>query len=193
VSDPAAEWAEILDPGERLLWVGSPAGGVRFSGKAVGTTFFGLFFLGFALFWTAGAATPLFMILTGEDPPDGFTWFFVFFPLFGLPFIAVGAWMVFGQHFHDAWRRRHMRYALTDRRAIITSWAGGKRSLQSFPITPATTIDYQPGDESNLYFHTKVSIDSDGDRRTERIGFEHFPDGEGAYAAIRQIQRLPPP
>lgn len=51
--------------------------------------FFG-FFLGFAIFWTVSAATT-----TGatrfSDPRDPEFWFSYLFPLFGVPFILVGA------------------------------------------------------------------------------------------------------
>ena len=183
---PREEWQQLLDPDERLLWVGTPATGIRFTPKAIGVSAFGLFFFGFAIFWTLGAATPLLQGFTGEMP-KGFSWFFVLFPLFGIPFIAVGYHMVIGQYFRDARLRRHTRYALTNRRALITNWAG-KRSLKSFPISAATVIDYQPGPEATIYFATEVSKDSDGDTSHERIGFEHVPNGDAAYAVIRQIQ-----
>jgi hypothetical protein len=184
--DPREDWAALLDPGERLLWVGMPAGGLRLTPKGIGTSVFGLFFFGFSVFWTLGAASPLLVGFSGEMP-GGFGWFFILFPLFGLPFVAIGAYMLFGHVLHDAWRRRRTRYALTDRRAIITSWAG-RRSLKSFPIGPGTLIDYQPGPEASLFFATETSVDSDGDRTSERIGFEHIADGEAAYAAVRRIQ-----
>jgi len=184
---PAAEqWRQLLDPDERLLWDGQPVGGIRFTPKSIGASLFGLFFLGFAIFWTLGAASPLLTGWTGRMP-TGMGWFFIFFPLFGLPFIAAGYWMVFGQHLSNARQRRHTRYALTNKRAIITNWAG-RRSLKSYPIGPDTVVDYQPGAEATIWFSTKVTTDSDGDTVTERAGFEHFEDGEAAYAAIRRIQ-----
>ncbi|MGB7262895.1 MAG: hypothetical protein WBC68_12560 [Albidovulum sp.] len=183
---PREEWQQLLDPDEQLLWVGTPMSGIRLTPKAIGGSVFGLFFLGFAIFWTLGAASPILQGFTGEMP-KGLGWFFMVFPLFGLPFIAMGYYMVIGQHFRDARLRRHTRYALTNRRALITNWAG-KRSLKSFPIVPNTIIDYQPGPEATIYFATEVSKDSDGDTSHERIGFEHIRDGEAAYAAIRSIQ-----
>ena len=184
----AEEWAAILDRDERLLWVGGPATGIRFSPKSIIESAFGLFFFGFAIFWTAGAATPLFMWLSGETKATGPFLFFVLFPLFGLPFIAVGAYMLFGHFFHDAYKRKRMRYALTNRRALITSWSGGKRRLQSFPITPETVVDYEPGDEATIFFANEAYEDSDGDPQTRRVGFEHVIDGAAAYATIRRIQ-----
>ncbi|MEO8530083.1 MAG: hypothetical protein ABI459_02575 [Deltaproteobacteria bacterium] len=182
------EWTAILDHDERLLWVGSPATGLRFTTKSLFGSAFGLFFLAFALFWTAGAATPLFMMATGQGVVEGPRLFFYIFPLWGLPFILVGAYMTFGHYFYDASRRKRTRFALTTKRALITRWTRKKRELLSYPITPETVIDYQPGDETTIYFANKVTTDSDGDRHVEKIGFEHVPDGAAAYSVIRRIQ-----
>jgi hypothetical protein len=183
------DWEAILDKDERLLWVGSPAQGLRFRPKALFQSFFGLFFFGFALFWTAGAASPLIMVLTGQGKMEGgFSWFFLFFPLFGLPFVIVGFYMVFGHYMYDAYLRKHTRYALTTKRALITAWPRGKRTLKSYPIKADTVVDYEPGDEASIFFANEVHTDSDGDKTTTRIGFEYIPDGASAYAIVRQIQ-----
>jgi hypothetical protein len=73
---------------------------------------------GFAIFWTVGAAT---MLLFGRHG-TGFTLIGMFFPLFGLPFIGVGVWLL-----TSPWRAKkrlaemaaRTGYVITDRRAII--------------------------------------------------------------------------
>ena len=184
----AEEWAAILDRDERLLWVGEPVHGLRFKRGSTKTTVGGLFFFGFALFWTAGASTPVIMLLRGSDNVDVPWLFALFFPLFGLPFLAVGFYMVIGHYFWDAYLRKRTRYALTTRRALITTWPRGIRTLKSYPIKPDTVIDYAPGDEATIYFANETHTDSDGDKTTTRIGFQLIRDGAGAYAAIRRIQ-----
>lgn len=177
-----ADWEQILTKDEALLWVGQPEGGIRFNRSNVAQSIFGLFFLGFSLFWTAGA---FFAVFSGFVDEIGII--SLLFPLFGLPFIAVGFWLVFGVHIWQARNRKHSRYALTNMRAIITSWAQ-RREIKSFPIRKDTLIDYYPGDEATIYFATEVSRDGDGDRVETRVGFEHFTDGERAYQTILKIQ-----
>ena len=175
----AESWAHYLDADEKLLWQGSPGTGVRFTGADVVVSLFGCVFLGFALFWTFMAAT-----IGGEtDMPMDWV-----FPLFGLPFIAVGAFLVFGRLFWNAHQRRHTRYALTDRRAIVarSAWS---RSLKSYPIDADTQIDFRPGREATIWFAQEEKRGNKGSRYTVKHGFEFIPDGDEVYRLMRQIQR----
>ena len=185
--DTAAGWAPYLDPGELLLWDGAPARGIRFEMRMLGQSAFGLFFLGFALFWMAGASGVLWGN-GGGGPPDVFAYIF---PLFGLPFVAVGAWMVFGHILWDAWVRSRTRYALTNRRAIIASQTFA-RSLKSWPIDANTELDYRPGSHATLYFAEETRVHR-GRRRTrlhaEPIGFRFIADGDHVYQLFRSVQR----
>lgn len=179
-------WDDYLDPGERLLWTGAPVTGLRFTPGAIATSFGSLFLLAFAVFWTAGAGMG---IWSGEwRNADGFLALFFFaFPLFGLPFIAVGLYGVVGHYFTDARKRARTRYALTTRRALIAV-DGRERLLRSWPIAPGTVIDFHPGPEASIRFATEVHVDSEGDKTHTRTGFELIPDGDTVMRLIRQIQ-----
>lgn len=175
---PAAEsWGHYLDLDETLLWQGAPGTGVRFGGADIAVGLFGCVFLAFALFWTFMVAT-----LSSGTEMGGF------FPLFGLLFVAVGAFLVFGRPFWNAHVRRHTRYALTDRRAIVARSAWG-RSLKSYPIDEDTQIDYRPGREATIYFAQEERRGNKGRRYTVRHGFEFIPDGDEVYRVMRQIQQ----
>jgi hypothetical protein len=180
------QWEDFLDPGERLLWTGAPATGLRVTPRGLAGSFASLFILGFALFWTAGAGMGLWSGAWREA--DGFMRvFMVVFPLFGLPFVAVGLYGVFGHYLADAYARAHTRYALTDRRALIAV-DGRQRMLRSWPIGPATIVDFLPGPEASIRFATDVQVDSDGDKSHTRIGFDRIPDGAAVMQLIRQLQ-----
>ncbi|PZQ96691.1 MAG: hypothetical protein DI533_13955 [Cereibacter sphaeroides] len=179
-------WEDYLDPGERLLWTGKPAQGVRVTKARIFTSIGGLFLLGFALFWTAGASGGLW--LPGGPRLEGpLLWFFIIFPLFGLPFIWLGFYVTIGHFFHDARQRAKTRYALTDRRALIAV-AGPPRVLKSWPIVADTVIDYQPGPEGTIHLATETSRDSDGDVTKTRVGFDLIPEADHVYRLIRGIQ-----
>jgi hypothetical protein len=60
-----------------------------------------------------------------------------FFPLFGLPFVAVGIYMLVGRFLVDAWVRRNTRYAVTTQRVLI------QRTAPTFKFT-AFAIDKLP-------------------------------------------------
>jgi hypothetical protein len=95
-----------LSAGEELVWSGRPRMGIRLSGTDVFLVPFSLVWCGFAVFWEKSAM--------GMGAP-------VFFPLFGLMFVVVGLYFVFGRFIADAIRRGKTFYGLTPRRAIIVS------------------------------------------------------------------------
>ena len=179
-------WDDYLDPGEHLLWTGAPATGLRFPRRSIATSLASLFLLGFAVLWTAGAGVGLWSGAWRAE--SGFLRVFaIAFPLFGLPFIAVGLYGVFGHYMTDARRRARTRYALTNRRALIAE-DGRQRLLRSWPIKGDTIIDFHPGPEAFIRFATEVQVDSEGDKTHTRIGFDRIPDGDAVMRLIRQIQ-----
>ena len=105
-----------------------------------------------------------------------------------MPFIIVGATAAFGPHLGDVYQRRHTWYTLTNRRAIIARNMFGRRSLDSFPITPETRLEAELENESNIFFAQDVTGD-DGDTLTKKIGFEMIDNGPSVHEIIRRVQR----
>jgi len=99
---PAA--APALRPGERVLWQGAPARGLRLTRRDLLLVPFSLFWLGFVIFWNIGVAD-------GHAPLP--------FRLFGLGFLLVGLFFLIGRFVLDALLRARTTYTLTDRRALI--------------------------------------------------------------------------
>jgi hypothetical protein len=172
-------WEGILDPGERILWQGRPDGRIAVTGEGIVQSVFGVFFLGFALFWTGAA----FWMTAGSGTPLDFL-----FPLFGLPFIAVGSYLVFGHWLWSAYARRHSWYTLTDRRAIIATAYFGKKALQSWPIAPDTRLDLIEGPPDTIWFAEWTTRTKNGTQRHRR-GFERIEDGRRVLNLMRQVQR----
>ncbi len=173
-------WEPYLDRGEKILWEGAPVGGIRFRASDIFTSLFGLVFGGFAIFWITMAS----VITSKGNAPGPFS----FFPLFGLPFLAVGAYLAFGRFFWKAYKRSKTRYALTDKRAIVATSAFG-RKLKSYPITAGTRLDYEPGDPATIWFAEEERRGSKGRRYTVKHGFEYILDGDDVYRLMRQIQQ----
>jgi hypothetical protein len=105
-------WRQIstyIPVGEKLLWVGRPATGLRFRRSD-------FFLIPFGLFWCVLGA--VFVWGTFKAGSAGALWF-------GLPFglcsVVIGFFCVVGRHFYDAWVRARTIYALTDRRLVIVS------------------------------------------------------------------------
>ena len=116
-----------LMSGERILWTGRPAVGVLFTSRDFFMVPFSLFFLGFSIFWMAGATAA-----TSAASASG-RGFDIFFPLFGVPFILAGLFFTMGRFAADAWLRGRTAYALTNRRILI-SRAGPFSSFTALPL-----------------------------------------------------------
>ncbi len=79
-----------------------------------------------------------------------------FFSLFGLPFVGVGLYIVFGRFFVDSSQRKHTIYGLTEERLIIKSGVFTK-SFKSMDINSLTDIEYIEKEDGSgsIYFGTK--------------------------------------
>ncbi|MCR8726606.1 aspartate carbamoyltransferase catalytic subunit [Frigidibacter sp. ROC022] len=196
MTDDRGGWDDILDPGERILWQGRPRGGVIWTDLLSVQSVFGLFFAGFAVFWVLGAAsiTGGFHRMSGPDV-------FRFFPLFGLPFVAVGLYMVVGRLFWDAYLRGRTWYTLSDRTAYIATDTLRGRKLERYPIEPDTRLILNDGEIGNLWFAERVvhragGYTGTGSSRRYRgprttvhpVGFRRIESPRRVFALMRDAQ-----
>ena len=173
--EPHPDWRPFLATGEKIVWEGRPVPGFKVSKTSLLKSGFGVFFLLFSIFWVASAA--------GMGSGRGGSGFF---PLFGLPFVAVGAYLTFGHFYWEKWKRSHTTYALSDRRAFIATDLFGK-SLDSYPIEPDTVLTFEPGFPPTVYFAEKHRRTKNGSY-TVPIGFERIDEGETVYRLLLTIQ-----
>ncbi len=171
-STESNRWEDYLDSDEKLLWQGAPATGLRFTGAGAVLSFFGIFFLGFALFWIGMAAS-----MSGD----------VLFPLFGVPFVLVGLWLVVGHWFFDAYMRKKTRYALTSRRALIAR-ALFSRHMESYPILRDSQIRLISGKLDTVHFAQKTYRTKNG-TSVRNIGFRYINDGQKVFDLLRKVQK----
>lgn len=89
---------------EEILWWGQPHPYHLLSVADIFMIPFSLLWGGFAYFWE-------FLVITSGAPP--------LFVLWGIPFVLIGSYMIFGRFIHNYLIRRNMYYAITDQRLII--------------------------------------------------------------------------
>lgn len=142
-----------LLPRERILWSGSPAQGLRLTGRDLFLIPFSLLWCGFAIFWTYSA--------TRQGAP-------LFFDVWGAMFVCIGLFLVFGRFIVDAWLRRRISYAVTNRRILITRKA---------PFSSFTSLDLERLPDVQL-------SDESGTRGSLRFGSAASPSGYYGYSRM---------
>jgi len=129
MNTPSSAIERELSSSERLLWSGQPRAGVCLRATDAFLIPFSLFWCGFAIFWEIGAVVPAHK----NGGPAA-----AVFPLFGVPFVLIGLYLVFGRFILDARLRQRTFYGVTSERVIIVS---GLRSRSTKSLNLRTLSD----------------------------------------------------
>jgi hypothetical protein len=116
----SAELQNVLVAGERLIWAGRPGKGIRFRPMDVFLIPFSFMFCGFAIFWE-------WSVLQSANAP-------MFFRLWGIPFLVMGVFAVFGRFLWDAWVRSRQVYGLSSQRIIVGGMTHDLRNLPELSL-----------------------------------------------------------
>ena len=116
---------QILQSDEKLLWTGKPQGGIKFRSIDFFLIPFSIVWCSFAIFW---------VILASKAS--------IFFAMFGIPFVLVGLFLVFGRFIVDIKLRENTFYALTNNRIIINSGIFTK-TTKSITLNTITTFELE--------------------------------------------------
>lgn len=118
----------FLEPTEKALWVGVPPRNAVFDKGDILQIPFSIFFTVFSIIWITSAFSA-----ANDSEETGFS----FFPLFGVPFVLVGLYMLVGRFIYRWWRNGRTIYAVTDRNVLAlvgsrltTTDIGGLREVQ---------------------------------------------------------------
>lgn len=182
-----------LERGEKLLWAGIPRQGVTLQKADAFLIPFSIMWGGFAIFWEASV---LMIPSSTKGPPAD-----IVFPLFGIPFVAIGLYMMVGRFFVDAKMRSKTFYGVTDRRAIIVSGLFS-REVKSLPLRTISDVTMtEKSDGSGTILLGPSSGPSSamqgaawpGMNRATPPQFAMIPKARQVYALIRQGQEAQAP
>jgi hypothetical protein len=164
-----------LSPHETVRWAGRPQQGLVFRSTDLALIPFSILWCGFAIFWET-------LVVTSGGP--------FFMVLWGIPFILVGLYMVFGRFLYDAFVRSRTHYALTQHSALVLSGVDGKK---------LTTVDLKSLQESHLKPRAgtrgTIVFGPDTGQFSNRRGVAASPeffgieDAAGVYAQVQQHRR----
>lgn len=167
---------DVLLAGEKLLWKGAPEPGLKFQPRDFFLTAFGLFFFGFSVFWMYASRYEF------EAP--------IYFTLFGIPFVVVGAYISIGRYFWEAHKRGRTIYTLTDRRAIIRVNAFGQ-SQKTVTLDDLEEVELEERDDSTgtIVFGRDITTGSGDNRHTSYAPrFEFIKDAARVYNLVEKAR-----
>lgn len=147
----------FLRPGERLQWAGRPDSGVRFAQADIFMVPFSLLWGGFAIAWET-------VVITSGSP--------VYFALFGIPFVVMGLYFIFGRFIYKKRRKRTTVYGLTDSRAIVST---GEGSFQDSPLKGTSIATKRTRDGR----HVSVTFGKSRAPMYDNTGMDFFNFGSG--------------
>lgn len=176
-----------LAPDEAVVWHGWQL--ARIAPRMFLIYVFAVPWTAFSLMWTGLAAAAIM-----NAGSDGLGWIGWAFPLFGLPFIAIGLLMLM-RPFVPLFERGRVLFVVTDRRVLRLS-TGRSLVVRTVPAERIGLVERRErGDGSGMIqLAVKIGRDSDGDRQTEHFVIGEVADVVGAQSAISRIaasQRQP--
>lgn len=146
-----------LSADEYVLWQGKPSSKPTFSGRDI-------FIMLFSIFWCGMCFTLYFQAIRTLN---------IQLILFGLPFAAVGCYLLFGRFIYDNIRRKNTSYILTNKK-IIRLYKQNTETISLNNLPPMNTQLYKNGN-GNIYFN--IGSTYNGRRyRTVYFTLENIPD-----------------
>lgn len=141
---------ELLS-GEAVLWAGRPERRVIFHQEDAFLIPFSLLWGGFAIFWEGGVLG-LFGFGHGNQAPG-------FFVLWGVPFVLIGQYLIWGRFFMAAWKKAGTYYAVTDRRVLVVQNAWKYKTASSYiDALPVLTLESGSGSLGTLRFGPRPDV-----------------------------------
>jgi hypothetical protein len=172
-----------LSTGEQPLWWGRPRQGLVLRGSDALAIPFSLLWCGFAIYWETS-------VLQSNAP--------AFFSLWGIPFVAMGIYMVVGRFFVEARQRANTFYVVTQERVLIVSGLFSRKvstlnlkALTEMSLSEGSggegSISFGPQNPMALFFGGASSWPGIGQKAGPR--FDLISDAKSVFETIRNAQR----
>ncbi len=127
--DLAQNFERDLLRGEKVAWAGMPDRRFRFTGGDIFLVPFSILWGGFALFWAAGVLG----LFDGHPELNPGA-------LFGIPFVLIGQYFIWGRFIYKRYKNRRTFYGLTNQRVLILATLRSRR-LQALFLNQLPVIN----------------------------------------------------
>lgn len=167
-------WESFLREGEVLLWTGAPSSALRVRRADRIAVPISVAIAVFAGAWNA--------VAWNEDAPT-------IFPAVGAAFLLFALYVLIGRFYHDAWRRRRTRYAITSERLLIAT-NSFSRAMKALELDGALKVERRRGD-GDFVFGAPYSVSGAGGAHVfagapAEFAIEAVEDGEAVQAALER-------
>jgi hypothetical protein len=121
----ATQFQSELTSGETLLWSGQPQRKVIFHSTDWVAIPFSFLWGGFAIFWEWSATGHFGNSYHAQAAPQ-------FLTLWGIPFIVIGQYMIWGRFFYIAWKKGRTHYAVTNKRVLVLCAGSTRKIIEAY-------------------------------------------------------------
>lgn len=160
-----------LTEGEYILWRGKPQKISLFSPSDIILLPFSIMWLSFSIFWEILA------IKSGSS---------IFFALWGLPFILIGLYMLFGGFIRRLRIKNKTFYAVTNKKVIIKK--GQNIEMYGAEDLPPMSIKLHKNGNGTIIFRQDIYSRRSG-TRVFYFSFENIPDYIQAQNAVNRMDK----
>jgi hypothetical protein len=136
--------------GESVYWAAMPNPSVIFHSDDWAAVPFSLLWGGFAIFWEAGALGYWGNGSRGGGPS-------LFMVIWGVPFVLIGQYMIWGRFLYDAWLKRRTYYAITNKRLLIVQ-EGWSQKTSSMYLGEIPAIERDGATTGTIWFGKKYPL-----------------------------------
>jgi hypothetical protein len=170
--------------GESVYWAAMPNPSVIFHSDDWAAVPFSLLWGGFAIFWEAGALGYWGNGSRGRGPS-------LFMVIWGVPFVLIGQYMIWGRFLYDSWLKRRTHYAITNKRLLIVQ-EGWSQKTSSMYLGEIPAIEREGATTGTIWFGKKYPLL--GGRGQKKRSMSRFDMGDVPVFAdvddVDGVQRL---
>jgi hypothetical protein len=176
-----------LTSGETIVWAGRPKFGVVFHKGDLFLIPFSLLWGGFAIFWEAGVSGAWVQHSASSSP----SWFM---QLWGVPFVLVGQYLIWGRFVYAAWMKKRTHYAVTNRRIIVVQDGWTRQTASAFLDTLPALIKEggMPGVGTLRFAQPQSARRGWGSWNSMSIGdspaFKEIEDADAVYRLVSDLR-----
>jgi len=187
-SEASVKLQSELVSGESLLWAGRPNPGVIFHASDWQLIPFSLLWGGFSIFWEMHALGLLGHTSSKGSPP-------IFMALWGIPFVVLGQYLIWGRFVYDGWLKRRTYYGVTNQRLFVLQEATSRKTC-SMRIEAIPSVERSGSSTGTLWFGTRYPMVAGRGQRTQNASpfsvgnvpvFVDIDDAESVYRMILDL------